>query len=114
MAKKSIDKVEEVINTPSVEVNADRASLILEACEKGGLTLEELVKTINEARGAIKSTSDKFGNIYEDPDHATRLKAVMLAAELRQDLKRGGGVNVAVAVVVSEKERELIEAYRQN
>lgn len=88
MPKKStiskLDKlaVQEPIDTP-LSVNPNRQAEIIAECDKAGLTLAHLVKTVYEGTMATRTTIDKFGDEHYEPDTAARLKAASLGFDLR-------------------------------
>lgn len=69
--------------SPSVSVNPNRQAEIIAECDKAGLTLAHLVKTVYDGTNAMRTTIDKFGDEHYEPDTAARLKAASLGFDLR-------------------------------
>lgn len=126
MGKKSsiskLDKVvaQEPVNT-SVSVNPNRQAEILAECDRQGLTLSHLVKTIYDASQAIKITYDKLGNVVgEEEDHATRLRAASIGFDLRGETNSKANVNVQTTMIAvietlsSTAKSRLAEWKREN
>lgn len=88
MPKKStiskLDKIatETPVNT-SLSVNPNRQMEIINECDKVGLTLSHLVKTVYDGTMAMRTTIDKYGEEHTEPDVAARLKAASLGFDLR-------------------------------
>lgn len=88
MPKKStVSKLEKIASQPEVNnqvaVNPNRQAEIIAECDKAGLTLAHLVKTVFEATVANKVTIDKDGYEHIEPDTQARLKATSLGFDLR-------------------------------
>lgn len=105
MAKKStISKIEKIatqsteVNNPLV-VNPNRQAEIIAECDKAGLTLAHLVKTIYDGTNAMKTTVDKFGEEHSEPDVQARLKAAGIGFDLRGETNSKAGTNIQTNIV---------------
>ena len=105
MSKKStISKIEKIatqsteVNNPLV-VNPNRQAEIIAECDKAGLTLAHLVKTVYDGTNAMKTTVDKFGDEHSEPDVQARLKAAGIGFDLRGETNSKAGTNVQTNIV---------------
>lgn len=73
-----------------LEVASTELSVIVGACRKAGISIDDYVKAIKDALKATKTTVDKYGDEHVDEDHAMRLKAALMGLELEGYIKVKG------------------------
>lgn len=115
---KTNKKISSSVGTVILPDDADRVGNLTQkelAAHKAGLNREKIAKTIAQGMLATKKVENDEGYLEDIPDELVRLKAAELGAKYFGDMKEMG-VNVAVGVnvngVLSDDERELLEAYR--
>lgn len=124
MPKKStiskLDKVvaQETVST-AVSVNPNRQAEIIAECDKQGLTLAHLVKTIYDGTNAMRVTVDKFGDEHYEPDTAARLKAAGLGFDLRGETNSKLNVGtqnniVAIIETMDGNVKERLAEWKRN
>lgn len=121
--KSSVSKLEKIASQPEVNnqvaVNPNRQAEIIAECDKAGLTLAHLVKTVFEATVANKVTIDKDGYEHIEPDTQARLKATSLGFDLRGETNSKvnvGTQNNIVAVVnnISMEAKRRLDEYNSS
>lgn len=124
MPKKStiskLDKLatQEPIST-SVSVNPNRQMEIIAECDKAGLTLAHLVKTVYDGTMATRTTIDKYGEEHIEADTAARLKAASLGFDLRGETNSKVNVGtqnniVAIIETLDGSARKRLDEWKRN
>ena len=125
MPKKSaISKLEKIASEPiadqstSISINPNRQNEIISECERQGLTLAHLIKTVYEGTRANKTTVDKYGEEHIEPDVASRLKAASIGFDLRGETNSKLNVGtqnniVAIIETLDGSARKRLEEWKR-
>lgn len=93
-----------------------KQQLINTKLDKAGITISKKFQVMAEGLAATKKVEEYIDGvrvINHEPDHIIRHKYLETALRVRDILKDNSvNVGVGVSVKVSDKERELLEAYK--
>lgn len=123
--KSSISKLDKVVQSSTEEssplvINPNRQQEILAECDRQGLTLAHLVKTVYAGTLATRTTVDKNGYEHVEADTAARLKATSIGFDLRGETnsKANLGQQTNIIAVIEnisvEAKRRLSEWDKKN